>query len=77
MREPIKRHTFSFNPRDYSAEGLTLTTKYFDNGDRAKGLPVGIFTNQELTLQSYGNCTTIHLCGIAMLINSMHVCEKF
>ena len=56
----LKTHVFCFNPQDNGGEGLTLVTKYFDNGDG------GIYTNQELCLQSYCNQASISLCGAAL-----------
>jgi hypothetical protein len=59
----LKTHNFNFSPEENGGEGLTLTTKFFANGD-----PItknqGVFWNQELTLQSYGNSATINLFGI-------------
>ena len=81
--EPLKRHTFIFNPQDNSGEQLSLTTEYFDNGDSRQGLPSGIFTNQQITLQSYCNSMTIELCGASIspeqlrnLANQMEQCYK-
>ena len=57
MKEIHKEH-FNFSPCENGGESLTLTTTYFDNGDGE------IFVNQDLKLQSYCNCATIHLSGI-------------
>jgi hypothetical protein len=55
----VGRHVFVFNPKDNGGESLMLITDYFDNGDDNKFL----FTNQELTLQSYCNSATLQLMG--------------
>ena len=62
----LKRHVFLFNKEDNGGESLILTTDFFDNGDAAAGLPDGIYTNQELALQSYGNSASFNLCGAAL-----------
>jgi len=61
--EVLGTHTFIFNPSDNSGEQLCLTTEIFNNGDYARGLPNGMFTNQTLTLQSYCNHASISLYG--------------
>jgi hypothetical protein len=53
-------YTFVFNQRDNGGEQLTLTTKWYDNGD---GVPQGVFLKQELTLMSYGNSASFMLAG--------------
>ena len=54
----LKTESFDFTPELNSGEGLTLTMKFFDNGD---GIPDGLYVEQELTLQSYGNSATFNL----------------
>lgn len=56
----LGRHTFCFNDKDNSGEGLFVKTEIYDNGD---GLPDGIYFNQEVTLQSYSNSASFHLCS--------------
>lgn len=56
----IGKHTFIFNDRDNSGEGLSLETTIIDNGD---GVREGIYFNQKLTLQSYCNSATFDLIG--------------
>lgn len=61
----LDRHVYVFNQHDNSGEQLSLDTEFHWNGD-----PIdennGVFTNQELTLQSYGNLASINLCGISI-----------
>lgn len=54
----IDRHVFLFNPQDNGGESLVLTTDIIANGD-----PGVVFTNQELTLQSYCNGASFDLVG--------------
>lgn len=58
---PIKTHYFRFNPRDNAGEAMSLKTSFYWNGEVD-----GIFWNQELTLQSYQNSTTLSLYGAAI-----------
>ncbi|MFI5404979.1 MAG: hypothetical protein ACHQ1D_00550 [Nitrososphaerales archaeon] len=64
MNKPLSIHRFNFSPSENGGESLTITTEFLDNGDHALGLPKGIFTNQKLILQSYGNSASINLYGI-------------
>ncbi len=48
-------HLFTFNKGTNGGEQLILITKFFDNGD---GPPDGVYTNQELVLNSYSNTTS-------------------
>jgi len=64
----IKTHSFSFDPKNNGGESFILTTKCIANGD-----PGGIFLNQELTLQSYGNSATFNLCGTTLTPSSLRV----
>lgn len=66
MERSLHREVYVFNAEDNGGESLTLTTDYFDNGDAAHGLPDGIFTNQKLTLMSYGNSASFELYGTAL-----------
>lgn len=52
------RHNFVFNPKDNGGESLSLLTKFIDNGDGE------IYTNQELSLQSYCNSASFTLIGV-------------
>ena len=54
----VKRHTFCFNDDDNGGESLILCTEMYANGDLD-----GIYYNQNLTLQSYGNSATFNLIG--------------
>ena len=58
LNEVLHTHVFVFNKEDNSGESLSLTTKFFSNGD-----PGGIYTIQELVLQSYCNRATFGLHG--------------
>jgi len=65
--ECIKKHVFVFNPKDNGGEQLILTTEFFDNGDcAAYGFSGGVYTNQQLSLQSYGNSASMNLYGIVL-----------
>lgn len=59
-------HSFIFNKKDNGGESLSLTTSYYDNGD---GPVKGCYTDQELTLQSYGNSATFNFSGIQITPN--------
>jgi len=58
MAKLIGRHSYSFNPHDNGGEQLQLHTEFFQHEGEAP------FTNQQLTLQSYGNMATLTLCGV-------------
>jgi len=60
MDKILSKHTFVFNSADNGGESLSLTTFFYDNGD---GIPDGIYTTQELSLQSYRNSASFSLCG--------------
>ena len=63
----VARHVFSFNPRDNGGEQLTLVSHIIDNGDVAAGIPkAGVFLNQELSLQSYGNSASFLFFGASL-----------
>lgn len=70
----LDTHVFFFNPRDNGGEQLSLTTEIYDNGDAAAGLAGGIFINQELVLQSYGNSASFFLCGTPMTPELLRKC---
>jgi hypothetical protein len=63
MDKELETHVFVFNPGDNGGESLRLTTKVFSNGDEVEP---GLYTNQELTLQSYSNSASIQLFGVAI-----------
>ena len=54
----LKIHSFYFNRKDNGGEALTITTKFYHNGD-----PEGVYLNQEISLQSYCNSASINLFG--------------
>jgi len=51
----IGRHSFPFNKQDNGGEQLILTTIAYQYEDGT------VFTNQEISLQSYGNSASINL----------------
>ena len=53
---------FVFNKRDNGGEALMLTTTFVDNGDPEPG----IYTNQQLTLNSYCNSASFNLSGASI-----------
>ena len=63
MTKPLKTHNFVVNPKDNGGESIVITTEFYDNGD---GVPSGIYTNQKITLMSYGNSATIQLGSAAL-----------
>jgi len=56
----LATHTFVFTLSPGDDNTLSLVTEYFDNGD---GVPEGIYENQKLMLQAYGNVAFFNLCG--------------
>ena len=44
-----------------SGEGVFVETDIVDNGDRDKGLKIGVFLNQRIVLNSYGNSAQLNL----------------
>lgn len=58
----LNRHVFSFNEKANGGEQLILVTNFHHNGDG----PGGIYTSQELSLQSYCNAATFSLHGAAI-----------
>lgn len=52
----IKRHSFIINPKDNGGEQVIITTDFISNGE-------GIYTSQEISLQSYCNSASIKLLG--------------
>lgn len=79
MENPVHTKSFVFNKKDNGGEAVMLEIRYYDNGDTDES---GIFMNQTLTLQSYGNSASFELCGspftpdslreVANLIESGH-----
>jgi hypothetical protein len=68
----VARHVFSFNPGDNGGGQLTLVSHIIDNGDVAAGIPkAGVFLNQELSLQSYGNSASFLLFGASLTPNDL------
>ncbi len=62
----LKKHVFCFNECSNGGESLILSTEIFGNGD-----PNEIYYNQKLTLNSYANCASIELFGVAMTPDSL------
>ena len=65
INKVLKTHTFCFNPNDNGGESLFLTTKFISNGDKITNKD-GVYVNQELTLQSYCNSSSINLSGTTL-----------
>lgn len=63
-------HVFDFSPNENGGESLTLTTKFFANGDKITRTE-GVYLNQILTLNSYGNSASFDLCGINITTESL------
>ncbi len=53
------------NPEDNGGETVAITIGIYDNGDLAHGLPNAIFTIGEMSLQSYGNSSSMSLPNIS------------
>lgn len=66
MNTLLATHSFTFNPNDNGGESLSIETKIYDNGDAKHGLKSGIFLNQTINLQSYGNSAQFNLCGATL-----------
>lgn len=49
--------------------GITLETKYFDNGDSAHGLPHGVFTNQQILVDQGDIKSGFNLSGASIDAN--------
>lgn len=58
----LTTHTFVFNDRDNSGEGLSIDTSFLDNGDDKDN----IYLNQRITLQSYCNSASFDLFGACL-----------
>lgn len=52
----VGNHRFNFDPSNIGGESVSLTTSILSNGE-----PDGIFINQVISLQSYGNSASINL----------------
>jgi len=63
MDKLLDKHVFIFNPKDNGGEQLVLTTEFYDNGD---GIPEGVYTSQQLSLQSYCNSANFELMGCSI-----------
>lgn len=73
MENLLESHLFVLNSSDPSAEHITIKTLLFDNGDRKLGLKSGVFLNQVIELQSYGNAAQITLGTAALTPTSLRV----
>lgn len=60
--EELARHVTELDPNLNGGETILLITKFISNGDPVTATQ-GVFTNQEVSLQSYGNSATIQLYG--------------
>lgn len=59
MDKIVDSHICTFNPKDNGGEALTLSTTFWDNGDKKNN----VYFTQDLTLNSYGNSASFNLCG--------------
>ncbi|MEK6881111.1 MAG: hypothetical protein AABY22_15940 [Nanoarchaeota archaeon] len=66
----LSTHSFLFNKNDNGGESVRLVTKFIGNGDKITHNE-GIFTNQEFSLQSYGNSASINLFGVSLTPESL------
>ena len=55
-------HSFCFNPEDNGGESLIISTKFIWNGDDPP-FKDAIYSNQEISLMSYGNSASFNLSG--------------
>jgi hypothetical protein len=55
----VLKHIFVFNEKDNGGQQLMLITKFISNGDPITE-NTGIYVNQELTLNSYGNSSSFN-----------------
>lgn len=60
MDSLLQTHVFEVNPEDNSGEAVTITTKFFGNGDPITHY-FGVYETQDITIQSYGNSASIRL----------------
>lgn len=58
----LNSHVYCFNPEDNGGESLTLKTEYYWNGDPVTK-KTGIFSVQEISLESYCNSSTFSIQG--------------
>lgn len=61
--EKVGRVDMVLNPGDNGGESVVLAVDLYDNGDKAAGLPGGIFTIGTITLNSYGNSASMIIGG--------------
>lgn len=60
MDKVLARHVIELNPEDNGGESIILTTTFIANGDPINDQE-GVYTNQEIELNSYGNSAAIKL----------------
>ena len=64
MSKEVGKLIFTVTPRSNGGEEISITTRFFHNGDPdVEGKSDNIFLNTEIEMQSYGNATTMTLCG--------------
>ena len=59
MNQKVDKLTSVMNPEENGGESLTITTEFYDNGDKTNN----IYLNQTITLNSYGNSASFNLIG--------------
>lgn len=64
MNEKVGQVNMILNPEDNGGEQVNITVEIFDNGDRAAGLPDGLFTLSKISLQSYGHSASMSIPNI-------------
>ena len=60
MDKILAKHVIELDPHVNGGEAVILTTEFFGNGDTITEKD-GVFVNQEIELQSYGNAAAIKL----------------
>lgn len=68
MEKVLAKNYFVFNPSSNGGESVSLTTLFFDNGDKNDE---SIFTRQKLSMASYGNEACFNLEGCAITPESL------
>lgn len=66
----LARNCFVFNPKDNGGETVSLLTEFYSNGEEVTSTD-GVYVNQNLSLQSYGNSASFTLCGAQFTPNNL------
>lgn len=62
----LLRKCFIFDSKANGGESLSLTTEWIDSGDKISASCDGVYINQTLTLESYGNSASFNLSGTTL-----------